>query len=76
MWKPPLERKRHPKEVNDLWRAEKEGGEMRRKNLQWVLFLCGGLGVSLRGMRGGRTVGFAAARPPALHLVPEQPQAH
>lgn len=24
-------------------------GEMRRKNLCWVLFLCGGPGVSLRG---------------------------
>lgn len=37
--------------------------EMRRKNPQWVLFLCDELGVSLRGKHGRRTVGFAAAWP-------------
>lgn len=51
-------------------------GEMRRRNLQWVLFLCGELGVSLRGLHGRRMVGFAAAWPSALYLVPEQLQAH
>ena len=37
-------------------------GEMRK----WVLFLCGGPGVGLRGPHGRRAVGSAAAWPPAL----------
>lgn len=50
--------------------------KMRRKNLHWVLYLCNELWVSLRGMDGRQAEGSAAAWPEALHLVPEQLQAH
>ena len=54
--------------------GEKEGGWLwggagpscRVKWGERVLFLCGGLGVGLRGPHGRRAVGFAAAWPPAL----------
>ena len=51
-------------------------GEMRRKNLQWVLFLCGGAGGQSQGNARQTDGGSAAAWPPALYLVPEQLQAH
>ena len=42
------------------------GPSCRVKWGEWVLFLCGGPGVGLRGPHGRRAVGSAAAWPPAL----------
>lgn len=78
---PSLSKKKTSKEMNDLWRAARGAGPSCR--VKWGERICSGfcsfvagLGVSLRGMHGRRTVGFAAAWPPALNLVPEQLRAH